>query len=130
MYLGKLGFFKEKTTIEKQQLIKYLNLLKSNLKNNTLRFQICILKEELSLLNLFNASRQKAKKQRLSAKLKFTMRKRRAKKRFILKNNRVKSIELRQEILKITPQFPAFPELVINKNNTKKFKGYARIKLH
>ncbi|PJE16899.1 hypothetical protein, partial [Legionella sp.] len=96
MYLGKLGFFKEKTTIEKQQLIKYLNLLKSNLKNNTLRFQICILKEELSLLNLFNASQQKAKKQRLSAKLKFTMRKRRAKKRFILKNNRVKSIELRQ----------------------------------
>lgn len=130
MYLGKLGFFKEKTTIEKQQLIRYLNLVTSNLKNNTLRFQICFLQEELSLLNLFNASRQKAKKQRFTAKLKFTMRKRRAKKRFILKNNRVKSIELRQEKLKITPQFPAFPELIINKKSIKKLKGYARIKLH
>lgn len=130
MYLSKLGFFRDKTTIEQQQLIKYLNLLTNNLKTNSLRFKICYLQQELHLLNVLNASRQKAKKQRFSAKLKFTMNKRRARKRFILKSNRVESIELKQQKLKITPQFPAFPELIVNKQSSNKLKGYARIKLH
>jgi hypothetical protein len=88
------------------------------------------LQQEINLFNVFNASRQKAQKQRFSAKLKFTMRKRRAKKRFLLKNNRVESIEIKQQKLKITPQFPAFPTLIENKKPSNKLKGYARSKLH
>ncbi|KTD32881.1 hypothetical protein Lnau_2529 [Legionella nautarum] len=130
MYLSKLGFFREKTSIEQQQLIKYLNFFTNNLKNNSLKLQICYWQQELSLLNLLNISRQKAKRQQFSGKLKSIVRKRRAKKYFLLKKTRVQSLHLKQQKLKITPQFPAFPELMINKSPSNKLKGNASIKLH
>ena len=87
MYLGKLGFFKEKQAIEKHNLKNHLEQVTSNLKNNNLkRVLLARLQQELYLLTLYAAPKIKmaAKKKRLLCKLKYSMKKRRAKKRAIL----------------------------------------------
>ena len=87
MYLGKLGFFKEKQAIEKQNLKNHLEQVATNLKNSNLkRVLLARLQQELYLLTLYAAPKIKmaAKKKRLLCKLKYSMKKRRAKKRAIL----------------------------------------------
>lgn len=87
MYLGKLGFFKEKQAIEKQNLKNHFDQVASNLKNNNLKkVLLARLQQELYFLTLYATPKIKmaAKKKRLLCKLKYSMRKRRAKSRAII----------------------------------------------
>ncbi len=107
MYLSKLGFFRKKITNKNQQVTNYLNLLTSNLKNDNLkRSQLAYLQQEINCLKLFLTSRNAViiKQKRLSNKLKSIMQKRRAKKRFILRNNhKMEAIGINKQQEKILP---------------------------
>lgn len=79
MYLSKLGFFREKKEIiAKQNLAENLNRLAANLKNNLLRRMLCAYLQQ----ELYALTRQVLVKQ----KFKFTLRRRRVKKRLLLQN--------------------------------------------
>ncbi|WP_156812397.1 hypothetical protein [Legionella tunisiensis] len=77
-----IRFFKAKQAIEKQNLKNHFDQVATNLKNSNLkRMLLARLQQELYLLTLYAAPKIKmaAKKKRLLCKLKYSMKKRRAK---------------------------------------------------
>ncbi|WP_347252527.1 hypothetical protein [Legionella sp.] len=118
MYLSKIGFFKKKIALEEQQLLNYLNLLTTNLKSNNLKkIQLAYLQQGLSLLT---ASAKAVKQRRFSIKLKYTLRKRKAKKRFLLKtNHHVEFGTSAPQASRIPFSSPALAKMEVNKQSTK-----------
>lgn len=138
MYLSRFGFFRNKTTLEQQQLINYLNLLAANLRNNTLKkLDLACLLQQYFLLKQFLISTKAVNKQkRLALKLKFCMNKRRAKKRLSLKKKQpVVPIEMNKTI-KSSPfpslidEFPISPQARLNNKSQKSAKNRAKILPH
>jgi hypothetical protein len=87
MSVCKFGFFSKEKSLKCQNMEAHLNLLAANLKNNTLRRMLCAyIQQELFSLTTRNLSNEaKVKKKRLT-RVKFNVRKRRAKKRLIVQN--------------------------------------------
>ncbi|ARG98023.1 hypothetical protein [Legionella micdadei] len=115
MYLSKLGFFKNKIALEKQQLLNYLNLLTANLKSNNLKkIQLAYLQQGLFLLT---ASAKRVKQKRISTKLNYTIRKRKLKKRL---TQRVKQMVGKRPIeIRILAYNPEFARIETNKKSPK-----------
>lgn len=84
MSVCRFGFFSKEKTLKCQNMEAHLHLLAANLKNNTLRRMLCAyIQQELFLLTKHNLSIDANVKQqkRLLKRLKFNIRKRRAKQR-------------------------------------------------
>jgi hypothetical protein len=100
MYLSKLGFFKEKSAIKRQNLVEQLNLLTANLNNNLLRKMLCayLQKKLYSLIIHKDLSQNQSKKRRrLIPRLKFTVSKGQGKKRLRSYKMRAKGLNLTSE---------------------------------
>ncbi|MBA2656335.1 MAG: hypothetical protein H0U70_05040 [Tatlockia sp.] len=95
MDLSKFGFFNQKKRHCKIEQEKNLNLLIANIKDSNLKRMACVnLQQELHLLTVCNLSKQsKMKQKRLSIRLKFNLRKRRAKKRLAFRNHNLHEIQ-------------------------------------
>jgi hypothetical protein len=95
MFLSKLGFFKKKAATKKQYHEEYLNQLTKNLKDNTLKkILLSYLQQELQLLARNAAQSETITKQiHLVNRLRYKMRKRKARRRYILQRQKLGAIE-------------------------------------
>jgi hypothetical protein len=94
MFLSNLGFFKKAAT-NKQYQEKYLNQLTKNQKDTTLKkILLSYLQQELQLLARNAAQNETITKQiHLASRLRHKMRKRRARRRYILQLQKLRAIE-------------------------------------